>query len=629
MKQNQTIGVIQDGRQHQVATGGAADVLSVLQHSRFTIAAPCGGSGTCGKCLVRVIEGDPTEPCKMEQRLLSAARLAAGMRFACRLVPADAMVIEIPRWHAETRNKATLVAAALENDPLLAKRALSLAPPSIEDQRPDLERVLSASGCATQSLSVRALQSLAQDIRRHGFEVTALIDKEEEDHGRLLAVEPGVTAATLWGVAVDIGTTTVAAYLVDLLSARAIDVYSEINRQAEFGADVVTRITYSQKHGVAPVHQAIVDQVNAMLTSLAKRNAVALSDIYLAAVAGNTTMLHFFSGLDPAAIGVSPFIPVATRALSLAAADLGIRINPYARVVTLPGISGYVGADVVAAIVASRMRERAEVSLLIDIGTNGEIVLGNGDWLAACSTAAGPAFEGAQIRFGVGGVDGAINCFAFYPEDNPDNAEQNTGHVSLTTINSTPASGICGSGMLDIVAVLLQTGAVDETGRLLRQDELPQSVPSAIRTRCIEFESSPAFLVAEADQTRDGEAIYLTEHDVRELQLAKAAIAAGIDTLLADAQVQVSDVATVYLAGGFGSYMNPESALAVGLIPQQVRGRIEVLGNAAGIGTVMSITSRTVSRQCNHIAQNVRYIELSSSPDFQTAYIQHMGFGEL
>ena len=620
MKQNQTIGVIQDGRQHQVATGGGADVLNVLQRSRFTIAAPCGGSGTCGKCLVRVLEGDPGEPSKMEQRLLSAARLADGMRFACRLVASDGMVIEVPRWHAETRNKATLVTATLENDPLLAKRALSLAPPSIEDQRPDLERVLGASGCATQSLSVRALQSLAQDIRRNGFEVTALIEKDTEDHGRLLAVEPGVTAATLWGVAVDIGTTTVAAYLVDLLSARAVDVYSEINRQAEFGADVVTRITYSQKHGVAPVHRTIVDQVNAMLTTLAERNAVSLTDIYLSAVAGNTTMLHFFTGLDPAAIGVSPFIPVATRALSLAAAELGIRGNRYARVVTLPGISGYVGADVVAAIVASRMRERAEVSLLIDIGTNGEIVLGNGDWLAACSTAAGPAFEGAQIRFGVGGVDGAINSFAFDPEGS---------QVSLTTINSTPASGICGSGMLDIIAVLLRTGAVDETGRLLRQDELPQSVPSAIRTRCIEFESGPAFLVAEAEQTRDGESIYLTEHDVRELQLAKAAIAAGIDTLLADAQVQVSDVATVYLAGGFGSYMNPESALAVGLIPQQVRGRIEVLGNAAGIGTVMSITSRAVSRQCSYIAQNVRYIELSSSPGFQSAYIQHMSFGDV
>ena len=620
MKQNQTIGVIQDGRQHQVATGGAADVLSVLQHSRFTIAAPCGGSGTCGKCLVRVLEGDSGEPSKMEQRLLSAARLADGMRFACRLVPSDGMVIEVPRWHAETRNKATLVTATLENDPLLAKRALNLAPPSIEDQRPDLERVLGASGCATQCLSVRALQALAQDIRRHGFEVTALIENGAGDYGRLLAVEPGVTAATLWGVAVDIGTTTVAAYLVDLLSARAVDVYSEINRQAEFGADVVTRITYSQKHGVAPVHQAIVDQVNTMLTTLAERNAVPLTEIYLAAVAGNTTMLHFFSGLDPAAIGVSPFIPVATRALSLPAAELDIQINPYAKVVTLPGISGYVGADVVAAIVASRMRQRTEVSLLIDIGTNGEIVLGNGEWLAACSTAAGPAFEGAQIRFGVGGVDGAINSFAFEPEG---------GQVSLTTINSTPASGICGSGMLDIVAVLLQTGAVDETGRLLRQEELPQSVPSAIRTRCIEFETSPAFLVAEAEQSRDGEAIYLTEHDVRELQLAKAAIAAGIDTLLTDAQVQVSDVATVYLAGGFGSYMNPESALAVGLIPQQVRGRIEVLGNAAGIGTVMSITSRAVSRQCSLISQNVRYIELSSSPSFQNAYIQHMSFGEL
>lgn len=628
MKSDRTIGVIQDGRQHQVDIGGAADILAVLQHSRFTIAAPCGGSGTCGKCLVRVAAGDPGQPSTMEQRLLSSGRLSAGMRFACRLVPADGMLIEIPRWHAETLNKASLISVPLQNDPPLIKRALRLAPPSIDDQTPDLERVLRTSGCAKQRLSVHALRTLAQDLRRGGFAVTALIENNADDCDCLVAIECGDTAATLWGAAVDIGTTTVAAYLVNLVSARAVDVFSEINRQAEFGADVVTRISYSQKHGVTAVRQVIVAQINAMLAKLAQRNGLAVSDIYLAAVAGNTTMLHFFTGLDPAAIGVSPFIPVATRALSLAAADLDVAINPHGVVATLPGISGYVGADVVAAIVASRMRQRTEISLLIDIGTNGEIVLGNVDWLAACSTAAGPAFEGAQIRFGVGGVDGAVNSFSFDPEG-PRADAQNGGQVSLTTINSTPVSGICGSGMLDIAAVLVQTGAVDKTGRLLPRDRLPRSVPPAIRERCTEFESSPAFLVADSELTRDGEPVYLTEHDVRELQLAKAAIAAGIDTLLTDAGVEAGEVAAVYLAGGFGSYMNAASALAVGLIPHRLGGRIEVLGNAAGIGTVMSITSRTVSRQCRGIARNVRYIELSSSASFQNAYIEHMGFGEL
>jgi uncharacterized 2Fe-2S/4Fe-4S cluster protein (DUF4445 family) len=637
-----TIRVRQQEREEELLIDNARSVLELAQRSGFTIAAPCGGSGTCGKCLVRVVRGNAEEPTAMERRLLSEQRLREGTRFACGLLPEPEMVVEVPSWHSGTENKTALGSTALENNPGLYKLAVQVDQPSLEDQRPDLERILQAAPRATESaaapaghdLPLSALQELAAAVRREDHSVTLLLDRGEDGAPpRLLAVEPGDTSHIFRGVAIDIGTTTVAAYLVDLKRAHTVDVYSELNRQAGFGADVVTRISYARKHGVKPVRDTIVAQINGMIAILAERNAVSLESIYFVLLAGNTTMQHFFAGLDPAGIGVSPFIPVTTKALTFRAEEAGVAINRYGQAGMLPGISGYVGADVVAAIVASHMHLREEISLLIDIGTNGEIVLGNSEWLLACSTAAGPAFEGAQIRFGVGGIEGAVNTFGL--DGRLD--EEMPGTPAYTTINSSAATGICGSGMLDIVALLVKSGVVDATGRLLPADELPDeladeppgAVPHAIRRRCTSFEGRPAFLVVPAEETRDGEAIYLTEQDVRELQLAKAAIAAGIATLLDEAQVPIEAVTSVYLAGGFGSYMNAESALTVGLLPAGAAGRVAVLGNAAGIGTVMSITSRTVERDCSRIAEHVRYIELSSSPAFQLAYIEQMTFGEI
>jgi len=621
---NATVYVIQDNVQYQLAVDPAGDMLTALQRSsRLTIPAPCGGAGTCGKCVVRVVEGDVPEANTMDKRLLSSARIAAGARLACRLTPTDGMKIEIPNGHGAPLSKATLSVGSLHHDPHWVKRTVTLPAPSIDDQTPDLERVLEVSGCTMHRLTVDTLRSLSTVVRRDAYQVTVLCSQDR--YGDFLhAVEPGDTTGTLRGVAVDIGTTTVAVYLIDLLSGRAIDVHSELNRQAELGADVITRISYSTKHGVDPLRKRIVEQINRMISTVTGRNGIAVSDLYLAAVAGNTTMLHFFLGLDAAAIGVSPFIPAVTRAMTYRAAELGISANLAAVVTTLPCISAYVGADVVAAIVASRMRESSDVSLLVDVGTNGEIVLGNSDWLITCSTAAGPAFEGAQIRFGVGGVDGAVNSFAFTGETG-----WTSDRITYTTINSAEASGICGAGLLDVVATLLKTGVIDETGRLLPDNELPDSVPAEIRERCHLFEGSPAFLVVPGEQTRDREPIYLTEKDVREIQLAKAAIAAGVDTLADEAGIQVTDIARVYLAGGFGSFMSAGSALTVGLIPLPNGSRTEALGNAAGIGTAMSLTSRTMFECCNSVATAAHHVELSGSSGFREAYVNRMTFSTL
>lgn len=622
MKTQTGIRVIQGDTERVVPFSGAQTVLDLLRENGFTIAAPCGGLGTCGKCRVRVRAGGVPDPRAMEHHLISRTRLEAGFRFSCTLQPENGLVVEIPAWQNRRQHKTAAVTIPLEHDPVLKKRLLQLPVPSIDDQRPDLERVLDQIDNPRRGLSLSALGQLAQTVRREEYRVTALLEYGEE-YRVLVGVEAGDTADDLWGIAVDVGTTTVAAYLIDLVHGRTVDVHSELNRQAEFGADVVSRISYAQQNGIGAVQAVVVTQVNRLIDTLTHRNGLTPASVYHVLFAGNTTMMHLLAGLDPAGIGVSPFIPVTARALTFPSGELGLTINAMGRAEILPAISGYVGADIVAAIEASRMRRRSAVSLLIDIGTNGEIVLGNAERLIACSTAAGPAFEGAQIRFGVGGIGGAVNTFSL----NGDNGAGDVPAVGYTTIDSEAATGICGSGMLDIIAVLLANGVVDYTGRLLPRADLPATVPDAIGERCVDFEDHPAFLVVPAGETGDGEAIYLTEQDVRELQLAKAAIAAGIDTLLAEAGIGPDSVDAVYLAGGFGSHLNAESALAVGLLPEETRGRIEVLGNAAGIGAVMALASRNVNAECETLARNVRYVELSSAPAFQTAYIEQMTFG--
>lgn len=600
--------------------GDAETVLDLLRDAGITVAAPCGGSGTCGKCLVRldvgVGVGELPPPGPMELRLVSRKQLDQGYRFACTLVPRDGLVVHVPVWQGSTKNKSAPVRQRLENDPAITKVMIQAPSPTIDDQRPDLERILDQLDNPHVSITPDGLRALSDAVRTGGYQITAVVALDEGNERSLLGVEPGDTTDVLWGVAVDVGTTTVAAYLVDLVHGHTVDAHSELNRQAEFGADVVSRISYSQRKGVEPVHRVIVSQINEIILTLTGRNNLAPESVYRVLLAGNTTMSHFFAGLDPAGIGVSPFIPVTSRKITMRPGDSGIGINGAGRVELLPAISGYVGADIVAAIEASRMRETAGVSLLIDIGTNGEIVLGNREWLVACSTAAGPAFEGAQIRFGVGGIEGAVNTFAMEDEE-----------PVYTTINSGAATGICGSGMLDIVAVLLEAGVVDETGRLLPARELPEGLPEAIRGRCHDFEDHPAFLVVPREETLRGEAIYLTEQDVRELQLAKAAIAAGIDTLLVESGIEAASLDRVYLAGGFGSYLDAGSALTVGLLPREAQDKVQVLGNAAGIGAVMALASRRVSAECDLLSRNVRYVELSSSAAFQMAYIERMTFG--
>jgi uncharacterized 2Fe-2S/4Fe-4S cluster protein (DUF4445 family) len=332
-------------------------------------------------------------------------------------------------------------------------------------------------------------------------------------------------------------------------------------------------------------------------------------------VAGNTTMMHLFTGLPPKNIAAAPFIPAALEEASFTPEELGLEIADAGRIFLMPGISGYIGADITSAILASGMYKDENLSLLIDIGTNGEIVLGNKDFLVSCSTAAGPAFEGATIRDGVGGIAGAINTFHM--------GESNLGY---TTIADEKPLGMCGSGIVDALSTLLYAGIIDETGRIVDTEDITSELGKKLAPSLTSFEKQAAFELVGARETRHGDPILLTQKDIREVQNAKASIAAGILTLIKKAGKEVGEISTVYLAGGFGSHIDKHHAVHLGLIPKELENRIEVIGNAAGSGAVMGLLSEDQYRFCAELARKTEYVELSSSPEFMEDYVDSMMF---
>jgi uncharacterized 2Fe-2S/4Fe-4S cluster protein (DUF4445 family) len=332
-------------------------------------------------------------------------------------------------------------------------------------------------------------------------------------------------------------------------------------------------------------------------------------------VAGNTTMMHLFTGLPPQHIAAAPFIPVALEPFRVPARDLGLDIAPSGWVYLVPGISAYIGADITAAALACNMAWEEPLSLLIDIGTNGEIMLGNKNGLLSCSTAAGPAFEGATIRDGVGGIAGAVNTVFLHSDS-----------LKYTTIRDEAPVGICGSGIVDTISSLLYAGIIDETGRIAEADEVKDDKGKKLLSRLTTHNDAAAFLLVEAEKTAHGDSILLTQRDIREVQNAKASIGAGITTLIKEMGKTADDVERVFLAGGFGSYIDKHHAIHIGLIPEVLENRIKVVGNAAGSGAIMSLLSREKDQECGEIVGKTRYIELSSSQAFMEDYIDNMTF---
>ncbi len=569
------------------------------------IESTCGGRGTCGKCKVQVLAGE-AEIAPADRRWFSEAELAQGWRLACEAtLYADAecfvpALMRVPKAATMGLSRFVLL------EPNVHKIHLVLSEPTLEDVRSDVERLreaLDAEGYGLRT-DLRALRHLPIALRSATWDVTAVLCGEH-----LVAVEPGDTTAVAYGVAVDVGTTTVVATLMDLTTGAAVAVASNLNGQAPFGADVISRIarTRMDETAAAELQRTVVETIDGLLAEVYAAAGVSSANVYEMVVAGNMTMLHLLLGVDAHAISVAPFIPAFRESLDLPATALGVDIHPEGRIQILPSLGAYVGADIVAGIQATALTREPELRLFVDVGTNGEIVLGNAERVLASAAPAGPTFEGGHVKHGMRAAVGAIEGVVL------DGAE-----VRLQVIGDAAPIGICGSGLIDAVAQLRLAGLLDATGRLARREDVPEH---PLAEHLIEQDGVRAFALTGS--------IALTQRDVRELQSAKGAIATGISSLMELMGVTGDDLEQVLLAGSFGTYIDPQSARVLGLVPPVPVAKIVAAGNAAGEGAKMALLSFREREMAFDLSRRVEYVELSGRPGFNEAFIAAVGFPDL
>jgi len=579
-------------------------VLEAAQQGGIILNSACGGVGSCHKCLVEITGlPQPVRACQFTVRENITVTIPDRSRFF------EQKILE----EGISQNQGA--------DPLVRKYALRLSPPELTDLRNDARRVLDAVAAQQNPVHTSAeptemrfdygaLPDLADTLRRNQYQVTAVCHDS-----RIIAVEGGDTGGRLFGVAVDIGTTTVVASLMDLKNGITLFTTGQTNPQVAFGDDVVSRIEFAgrQEDGLSILQRKIVDCINGMIRDLCKEAGISERDIYEITAAGNTTMQHILLGIDVRPIAQAPYAAVCSEPVNVIARKLGLAIHPRGNVYVMPGIAGHVGGDTVAVILATAVHHTAETVLAIDIGTNGEIVLAHQGKLFACSTAAGPAFEGAKITHGMRGADGAI-----------ERVYLNQGDIEIGVIGGGQAAGICGSGLIDALAELLEAGVMDSTGRLKEPRELPSNIPPAIRRRMIEQDGGQAFLLADASATRHGRDIVLTQRDIRQAQLGKAAIAAGVEMMRRQGGGVLVD--RIYLAGAFGNYIRPESARRMGLLPDIVLEKIKFIGNAAGAGARDVLIHQSLRREAERLARQTEYVELAGRPEFMELFSEWMLF---
>ena len=599
-----------DGPQVRVPPG--VTLFDAASWNGVAIDSTCGGHGTCKKCKVRVLTG--TAPVsEIDVRAFSPDELRAGWRLACRALAESDLEIEVPPL--VTRPKAATVGVGRQVilRPAAQKRYLELAEPSLSDQRTDLERVLAEMDDLELRVGLPVVRRLGRVLRGADFKVTAVIVDD-----LLTDVQPGDTTSRLYGIAFDLGTTTVVATLLDLATGTPLAVASMLNKQQPFGADVITRISATMLDPAAL--DTMTDLARQTLAELAAE-VCAQAEVDLADVAprsrfaGNATMVHLALGIDPEPLGVAPFIMAARQLPVVSAAELDLPVYAASPVFTFPAFGAYVGGDITAGLLAAGMNRDARVRLFIDIGTNCEIVLGNRDWLLATAAPAGPAFEGAAIRCGMRAADGAIEVVSVTPDE-----------VGLQVIGDTAPAGLCGSGLVDAVAGLIRVGLLDSSGRFASADQAAQIAP-ALAPRLTMLGQERVFVLHWPGKPGDVTgSIYLSQRDVRELQFAKAAIATGWRVLLDEAGLEPADIQQVLLAGSFGSYLSPGSAIALGLVPKLPVLRIVSAGNVAGEGAKMALLSMRERAAAMAMVAEVRYVELSDRADFNDAFVDQLQF---
>ncbi|HTX28820.1 MAG TPA: ASKHA domain-containing protein [Streptosporangiaceae bacterium] len=574
----------------------------------IAIDSTCGGHGTCKKCRIR-IEQDAPAPSSLDVRAYTAEELKAGWRLACRTIATQDTAVEVPPL--TTRPKAATVGVGRQVilRPAVQKRYLELEEPTLADQASDTERVLAQLDDLEPRAELSVLKTLGRTLRAADYKVTAVVVDDV-----LIAVEPGDTTQRRFGIAFDLGTTTVVATLLDLSTGTPVAVESTLNKQQPFGADVITRIsaTMMDPGALDKLQQLAQETLAELAQAVCAAGEVQPHEVYEVALAGNATMTAIVLGIDPEPLGMAPFI-LSTRLFpEVLAADVGLAVHPRARAVVFPAFGAYVGGDITAGLLASGMDRDARVRLFIDIGTNCEIVLGNRDWLLATAAPAGPAFEGAAIRCGMRAAEGAIEVVTM-----------TAAEVSLKVIGDAEPLGLCGSGLVDAVTGLVRTGLIEESGRFISEEEAREKVPG-LADRLTRIGQERVFVLHWRGAAEDS--IYLSQRDVRELQFAKAAIATGWRVLLEEAGLTEDDVKQVLLAGSFGSYLSASSAIRIGLVPKVPVLRVVAAGNVAGEGAKMALLSLRERAGGLALLEEVRYVELSDRAGFNDQFVEQLPF---
>lgn len=592
-------------------------LLEIADSVGINLDSICGGRHKCGKCKVRFRYGAPA-PSQVEMQKLLPEELEAGCRLACACVIEIDAAVEALQDFEGIENAAILSSGVSEYSSILdsgmTKVMIQVPKQSIQEPQSDIELIKSAlinEGSELCGWVPSIVRDVPEKLRAFGSRVTCA-----GLNGRIISVEGGDTRNKAYGVAIDIGTTTIVGYLLDLFTGSTIGVEARINPQREYGSDVISRVsaTIESPESLKTLQRLVLDCINDLIKEIVLCAGVDQNHIYKMSVVGNTCMLHLFWGVSPRSLALSPYTPVFTNSLFANAGDLGFSVNPFCEVRTLPIIAGFVGADTLGVLLNSRVHESESVKLVLDLGTNGEIALGSKKGLMVCSAAAGPAFEGEHIQCGMIAAPGAIDQVVIGEK------------LSIHTIHNAPAKGICGSGLVDSIAEMVKIGILDKRGRFTKNIlTCGALVVDALSSRLIMQNGSPAFVLADSGEKAERRVV-LTQRDVHEFQVAKAAIYAGIQVLMEEMNIKASDISEVLIAGGFGNYIRKESLSALGVLPPLDMEHVRFIGNAAGEGAKTVLISNRSACELNRILEKTKYIELSAHTSFTKKFIRSLFF---
>ena len=608
----------------EIAVPAGETIIHAAMEAGVHINASCGGEGICGKCRVLIEEG--TVEGGITEKLNQADR-DKGYRLACQAAVKSDLAVRIPvesamdasvlQMHKTPRKTAHI---SVMNFDELKEKGLFVAPvekiflqlpkPTLQDNLPDITRLISYLKAKHDEhrldVALSVIRKIPDAIREKDFEVTATLVRPVRDVGktRLINVQPGDTTSRSYAIAMDIGTTTIYGQVIDLISGEVLAEYGDFNGQISYGEDVISRIVYAEKpEGLQRLHLVVMDTINKVLGKIIKQSGIDHEDLSTITLAGNTTMTQLMLKINPKHIRRSPYVPAATLYPPTRAKDLGMAVSDHVSALVYPAVSSYVGGDIVAGVMGSGIYRTEKLTLYLDVGTNAEIVLGNRDWLACAACSAGPAFEGGGLKYGMRAEKGAIEDFSIDPL---------TYDPMIITIGNVRPKGICGSGLITMVATLFEIGLINNLGKFNRDLETP---------RIRQTDGVYEYVLAWKDETQIDRDVTLTEIDIENLIRAKGAIYSGCMTLLTEVGMSIQNIEHIILAGGFGSYVDLEKAMVIGLLPEMDSAKVTFIGNGSLMGARMSSLTNRIRKDVVEVTKKMTNFELSDTPSYMDNYI--------